>query len=275
MRDGLLIAVAGAIATSIVAAILSPSSLGAIRDLVSGDGGKGSSASTLGSAAEKTPASKTRFTYRAATSSDGSLTLRLPSDWGAREAGWNLVFVRTPQGAARHGLAYPGTAMQAGIGTGLNIEAGAWMDSESYWLGASAEAATNLGLPGRSSQELRGYLAQLARAIPYGAANGCDLADEGELDVEGYLVYHRRWTGCAGFASQSLWDVYGVSRSGDVMMSAILVTKTLTDIQARELLTTWTVAPEHLPTGPALRREDVGQYPLPPWVAHARVGASR
>lgn len=153
----------------------------------------------------------------------------------------------------------------AGTGAGLGPDSGTLIDSDSFWLGASSEAAAYLGLAGRTPEELRTYLRLLVRTVPYGAANECALVDEGELSVEGYLTLYRHWTGCAGLETQALWDVYGVSRSGDVVMSALLVTITLTEAEARELLASWALAPEYFPTGPAFKRDQLGEYPRPPW----------
>lgn len=265
VREGLLIAVTGAVATSVVAALLSPSTMGAVLDFLTGDDGDGASTSSLTSTPRddrESPGAATAF--KTASSPDGAVTIHVPATWGFRRSGWNLSFVRTPQGGYQSGMAHPGSAVQAGTGTGLGPDSGSILDTETLWLGASSEAATYLGLPGRSAEELLGYLKLLARTVTYNN-DGCTLVGEGALEVEGFLVVHRRWTGCADLTDQSLWDVYGVSDSGDVIMSALLVTTSLTEAESRQVLTGWALAPEQLPTGPAFRTDSLAEYPRPSW----------
>jgi hypothetical protein len=255
-RDAVKIAVAGAIATVVTTALLS----GAWSSVAGWFGGDDSSSareagetSTTGSPPPTPSPSSTAPTMKDFTSGDNAIKLRVPETWGHVRSGWNLDFDEQID---------PGSGLRAGVDDGVSSSKNYATDT--YYLGASSAAAERLGLHGRDEVDLRDYLTTLVRHLDW-TLDGCVLDEEGELDVDGYVVVFRKWSACAGFSHMTMWDVFGVSRSGDVLMSAQLQSGTTPVELQREMLTDWLVRPEALPSGSTRKVKARFEFPTPAW----------
>jgi hypothetical protein len=259
-----MIAVVGAVATAAATALISPSTWGSVWDAVSGDESSSPPTSQSPSPSQSLPTSAdTPTPLKSVQSNEGGVIMRVPQDWGSREAAWNLTFVPSPRPGVNPGRVDVGDGLLAGIGTGAVNNS--YYDSESFVVVASSAAAERLDMPGRSESELVGYLFTLVRSAHYDL-DDCTLVAESEVDVPGYFEVAREYETCRGFPGSHYWDVQAVSVDGRVMVSAGLASTKMSLSEQQEMLSDWTVAPEKLPTGPAYKRDDAAEDPPPPWL---------
>ncbi len=253
-RDAIKIAVVGAVATVVTTALLSGGTWRSVIGWFGEDAESASQSRTTDSSGPSASTSTAPVAMKTVRSSDGAITLQVPTSWGYSRAGWNLDFA---------GFVDPGSALRAGAGEGVSSTKG--YSIETYYLGASAGTAERLGLPGRDEKELRTYLTTLVRYLDW-TIDGCVLEEEGELDVDGYLTVFRRWSGCAGFSHMSMWEVFAVTTSGDLLVSSQLQTGEVPVEGQRELLTGWLVRPERIPSGEPRKVKPEFAFPPPPWM---------
>jgi hypothetical protein len=263
-----IIAVAGAVATAVATAVFSPSTIkslwGSDEDAAPDSSARSSASQSQGNGpTASSSASEGPVELKTIQSDLGAITLRVPREWGNKRAAWNLTFVPSPRPGQQSGEVSPGDGLVSASTSGVSNDS--FYGSEFVGFVASSAAAEDLRTAGRSRGPLTEYLYDLVRSAHY-TDDGCKLTDEGELDVEGYVAVYRTYAECAGFSDSHLWDMYGLSEDGRVMVSAGLGSSHLSLEQQREVLDSWAVAPERLPAGPGYRRDDAVELPLPPWL---------
>ena len=211
------LAAVGAVVTALITAILSPSTFGAVLDWF----GKGETES-------KGTTSRAAVNLEAVQSRDGSLTIRIPKGWGSGGGTWNLAFA---------GHIDAGSAMKGGVGAGLTSSSS--FDEPNLYLGASAKAAERLQLPGRQPQELEAYATVLSRFLDY-TLEGCTLGREARVEKLGFVGRYRVWEDCRSFEGTRFWDAYYIDETGEVLLSATLVSAgATTEAEELEMMTDW------------------------------------
>lgn len=247
--EGAKVAVIGAVATALAAAIFTSSRIDAIVGWF-----PGSSSATSATPSSTSPATA----YKTVTGGDRAITLSVPADWGVGDAHYNLPVA---------GVIDAGSGLRSGKGSGM-VSAASY-DEPSAFIGGSVDAAKRLQLAGRSAQDHAKYIKQLLQSDDY-TIDGCSYAGQQTLDKPGFVAIADTWTSCNGFPDTEFRNMYAIGGDGSILVVGQVVTVGAERASGEKILGSFAIRPGSVMSGRPESTPDK-RHPVPDWVA-ARSG---
>jgi hypothetical protein len=146
-------------------------------------------------------ASAATVEYKTVVSNDRSITVDIPTEWGANLARWDVS-------------QYPGSALRTGIDTSDLVD----FAEDGGYLAASAATAVAAGAPAMSSAERRDWLRSYVELD--WTIEGCVRQPDPVWERSGWTIEATRWKDCAAYRGERYFEFAATDEDGDVLVIA-------------------------------------------------------